>query len=77
MSVKDRPMNARLVTSIVLILLALIFVAQNTEMVRVTFLLWAMEMSLALFILMLLVIGMLAGWMLRSYYRHHRRRRTH
>jgi len=68
-------MNARLATSIVLILLALIFVAQNTEVVRVAFLFWAMEMSLALFILLLLVIGILAGWFLRSWYRHQRRRR--
>lgn len=69
-------MNGRLATSIVLILLGLIFVAQNTEVIRVAFLFWAMEMSLAVFMLLLLVVGVLAGWFLRSYYRHQRRRRT-
>lgn len=67
-------MRANLIISVFLILLALAFVAQNTEPVQVTFLLWSAEMSLALFILLLLFIGVVIGWLLRSYRSHLRRR---
>ncbi|MBL7174577.1 MAG: LapA family protein [Desulfobacteraceae bacterium] len=49
----------------ILILLILIFVIQNTEVVRVSFLAWEISMPRALMILLTFLIGLIAGWLFR------------
>lgn len=61
-------MNIKLVISLVLLALVLIFVVQNTQVVEIHFLLWSLAMSRALVIFLVLAIGMLAGWLLASHF---------
>ncbi|OIN97182.1 MAG: hypothetical protein AUJ48_00405 [Deltaproteobacteria bacterium CG1_02_45_11] len=53
---------------IILILLAflLLFTLQNTQVVEVKLLLWTVSMSRALMLLGTLLVGLIAGWFLRS-----------
>lgn len=51
----------------VLALFALIFVAQNIDMVTVSFLFWEMSMSRAVLLFFSLLIGFIIGWLLHSY----------
>ncbi len=49
---------------ILLIGVVLVFVAQNTQVVEVKFLLWSLSMSRALILLITLAIGLVGGWLL-------------
>ena len=60
-------MNYRLITSLVLILLTLLFIFQNTSVVEFHFLIWTIAMSRSLMFFLLLGIGFLIGWILRSH----------
>lgn len=61
-------MPIRAILTALLIALPVIFVLQNTEVVEIRFLFWTLSMSRVLIILLLLAIGMLAGWLLHSLY---------
>jgi uncharacterized integral membrane protein len=63
-------MNIKLVVSIVLAGLALVFIIQNTTVVEIRFLFWTLAMSRALFMFLMLGVGMVIGWLLTSYIRH-------
>lgn len=56
--------QAKRVLIVILILSFLIFVAQNTRVVFVTFLFWKAEASQVLVLMATFVIGFLAGWLL-------------
>jgi uncharacterized integral membrane protein len=60
-------LRAKLIGLLVLMLLALIFLLQNTAVVEIRFLFWSLPMSRALFMLLFLVIGVASGWLLHSY----------
>lgn len=60
-------MNFRLVFSLVLVALVLIFTAQNVEVIGIRFLFWTVSMSRALMIFFVLAVGLLVGWLLRGY----------
>jgi uncharacterized integral membrane protein len=47
----------------IMVLLVLIFVFQNTDIVRVSFLAWEISMSRALMILLTFLIGLITGWL--------------
>ena len=49
----------------IIVLLVLVFVFQNTEVVRVSFLAWDISMSRALMILLTFLIGLITGWLSR------------
>ena len=55
--------------------LAVIFVAQNTEIVDVTLLFWTVTVSRAIMYGVLFVLGLLVGWLTTSL-RKWRKRRT-
>jgi len=57
-------MKPKLVIAIVLIVLAVIFVAQNTEVVSVTFLVWTLKMSRIILIAGMFIIGCIVGFLL-------------
>jgi uncharacterized integral membrane protein len=49
---------------------------QNIAAVEVTFLLWSISLSRALLIFFALAIGILIGWLLRSYIEHRQAKDT-
>ena len=60
-------MNFKIGLVAVLALFALIFVAQNIDVVTVSFLFWEMSMSRAVLLLFPLLIGIIIGWLLHGY----------
>lgn len=60
-------MNAKLVAAIVLIVMVLIFVLQNVNVVELRFLFWTLTMSRALLFILLLVVGMVLGWLIHGH----------
>lgn len=60
-------MSYRLALSAILILLVLVFLVQNTEVVKVNFLLWDISMSRAVLLFFSLLLGFIIGWFLNSF----------
>jgi lipopolysaccharide assembly protein A len=60
-------MNFKMGLVAILAILALIFVAQNIEIVTVRFLLWELSMSRAVLLFFSLLIGFIIGWLFHSY----------
>jgi uncharacterized integral membrane protein len=60
-------MNFKIGLVAILALLALIFLAQNIEVVTVSFLFWEMSMSRAVLLFFSLLIGFIIGWFLHSF----------
>jgi uncharacterized integral membrane protein len=58
--------NTKLITGIVLVVLVLIFILQNTDVVRIEFLFWGFPISRALLIFLTVIVGFVAGWIIRS-----------
>ena len=67
-------MKIKLGSSLFLAFFAFVFIAQNTEIVRVNLLFWSAEMSLVLLLFILLGVGISIGWLLASYLRFSRNR---
>jgi putative membrane protein len=61
-------MSHKLIISLILTGLAVVFVIQNVEVVEIHFLFLTFAMSRSLFMIFLLLIGILVGWLLHSYY---------
>lgn len=59
--------SLKLSASLVLIVLATIFLIQNTQVVQINILFWPIAMSASIMVVMLLVIGILIGWFLNGY----------
>lgn len=68
-------MKVKLVISIILAALVLVFGYQNTELVQIAFLAWSIEISLALLVFVALGTGLAIGWLVSSYLRFSRNRR--
>lgn len=60
-------MNFKMGLVAILVFFALVFVAQNIDVVTVKFLLWELSMSRAVLLFFSLLIGFLIGWLLHSY----------
>ena len=60
-------MNFKISLVVILVCLALIFVAQNIDIVTVSFLFWEISMSRAILLFFSLLIGFIIGWFLNSY----------
>jgi len=60
-------MSYKMVIVAILALLALIFVAQNIEVVTVSFLFWEMSMSRSVLLFFSLLSGFIIGWFLHSF----------
>ncbi len=50
---------------VILAVLILLFVIQNTQVVETRFLVWTISMSRSLLLLGTFIIGVVAGWLLR------------
>jgi lipopolysaccharide assembly protein A len=69
-------MNFKIILVIILACLSLIFVAQNIDVVTVSFLFWDISMSRAVLIFFSLLIGFIIDWFLRSYFSYLRGKRA-
>lgn len=61
-------MNVKLILILILAGLAVIFITQNVAAVEVSFLFWSLSLSRALLIFFVLMIGIVLGWFLNSYF---------
>lgn len=68
-------MNFKIILVIVLACFSLIFVAQNIDVVPVSFLFWEISMSRAALMFITLLIGFIIGWLLHSYLSYRRDKR--
>lgn len=66
--------NARLIISVVLMLILVIFIIQNTAVMEFRLFFWTVAMSRALMLFLLLGIGVVIGWFLHSQYASRKRR---
>ena len=69
-------MKAKLITSIILAGLAVVFIIQNVAVVELRFFFWKLSMSGALLMFLILLVGTILGWLLRGTFSR-RRSRTH
>ena len=67
-------MNYKLITTLVAVGLAVIFIIQNVEVVEIRFLFWSFAMSRALLMFFLLALGIIAGWFMGSIARQRKTR---
>jgi uncharacterized integral membrane protein len=59
--------NIRLIGSLLLVGLIVVFVVQNTASVEVRFLFWRGELPRSILIFLVLVIGIVVGWLIRGH----------
>lgn len=59
-------MNFKLIAALVLLVLVVLFVVQNTAVMEIRFLTWTLTMSRALVIIFALIMGLICGWLLRG-----------
>jgi uncharacterized integral membrane protein len=67
----------KLISILLLVGMALLFIFQNVATVEIQFLFWSTSMPRSLMILLILLTGMLIGWFLRSYLRYRKKNRSH
>jgi uncharacterized membrane protein YciS (DUF1049 family) len=60
-------MNFKLILVLILVGLAVTFIAQNAQVAELRFLVWTLAMSQALLLFMVLAIGLLTGWVLHAW----------
>lgn len=58
--------NTKLVIGLSLFLLLVIFTLQNTAIVDIWFLIWKFSISRALLLFLVLSVGMVLGWLLKT-----------
>jgi uncharacterized integral membrane protein len=66
-------MNFKLISGLVMICLILVFIIQNIAIVEIRLFFWTIEISLVLLILILLGLGMVAGWLLNDYFTYRKK----
>lgn len=66
-------MNFKLISGLIIVCLILIFIIQNIAIVEIRLVFWTIEISLALLILILLSLGMVAGWLLNDYFKYRKK----
>ena len=66
-------MHFKLILSLILTGLVVLFVVQNVAVVEISFLIWSFAMSRALLVFFVLAAGILIGWLLHGYFSRHRR----
>ena len=66
----------KLAVGLALVAAVLIFTGQNADIVRVHFLGWLLELSLALLIFLVLTVGLLSGYLMAGWFRWRKKRRS-
>ena len=62
-------MNFKLIFSIAMTGMAVLFIIQNVTVVDMKFLFWTLSMSRALLMSLILSVGIILGWLLHSYFK--------
>jgi uncharacterized integral membrane protein len=62
-------MNYKLILSIAIAGMAVLFIIQNVAVVDMKFLFWTLSMSRALLMSFILSIGIIMGWLLHGYFK--------
>ncbi len=65
-------MNKKLIISLVLICLIVVLLIQNAETVEIEIFFWTIAMSRVLFMVILLFVGVVGGWFLKTYFTRRR-----
>jgi uncharacterized integral membrane protein len=65
-------MNKKLIISLVLICLIVVLLIQNAAVVEIEIFFWTIAMSRVLLMVILLAVGVLVGWLLKTYLTHRR-----
>jgi len=65
----ETKMNYKLILSIAIAGMAVLFIIQNVTVVDLKFLFWPLSMSRALLMSLILSIGIILGWLLHSYFK--------
>ena len=68
--------NVKVIFSLILIGLVVIFSIQNADVVSVHFLTWNFTISLALLVFIVLAFGLLSGWLMQSLFLRKERKRA-
>jgi len=59
--------NFKLIIILFLILVATLFLVQNTQVVNISVIFWTFSMSVSIVIVSMLIVGVIIGWFLKSY----------
>jgi len=62
-------MNYKWIIILILAGFIFLFIIQNVAVVEIQFLFWSIQMSRSLLIFFLLVIGIIMGWFIQSYFK--------
>jgi putative membrane protein len=62
-------MNFKLILTIAVAGMAVLFIIQNVTVVDMKFLFWTLSMSRALLMSLILSVGIILGWLLHSYFK--------
>ena len=53
-----------------------LFIAQNVAAVEIQFIVWSIRISRALLFFIILLIGILIGWVVHSYHQHRKKKKS-
>jgi uncharacterized integral membrane protein len=62
-------LKARLIATLILVLVVVMFLIQNAAVVEIRMLFWQIAMPRSLLIFIMLVIGIVIGWFARAMYK--------
>ncbi|MBI4632699.1 MAG: LapA family protein [Deltaproteobacteria bacterium] len=68
-------MTFKMIITLILAGLAVLFIIQNSDVVQVSFLIWHITLSRALLIFFSLLIGFIIGWFMNGYFSYRRAKR--
>ena len=71
-----RAINYRFILALSLICLCIVFIVQNIAVVQITFLFWTLEISRVVLLLLVLLIGLIAGWIFKGYAKRRKNKHT-
>ncbi len=62
----EKSMKFKVIFSVVIAALVVIFIIQNVAVVDIKFLFWKLSMSRSLMMFFLIIVGMIIGWFLKG-----------
>ena len=68
-------MRYKIILSVALLLIVQIFIFQNMEIVPVRILFWTITVSRVFLMFFMLIIGIIVGWLLNSYFQYHKKQK--
>lgn len=68
-------MTSKFIFILILAGLVVLFIVQNVAAVEVQFIFWSIQLSRALLMFLMLLFGIIMGWLLHSYWNHRSARR--